>query len=433
MAHSPFLTLGAVAFLFGFLLLAFNLTNEYLALKGEYPLTELPTINSLLRRIGASAEFNANYPGVLDWGPFLQEHFYRLGGLTLPHWLSSHFGNLHENPARPLGLPGTLMAVAGVVIAVVCLARALLSRYRVLLAALTVSGFVWALTFRYAVAFHDFMILYSIGIPLLLYSLAMLCLHRLSGGRLTIVLGVAAALVFAVSAFQVSRISHEAEAARFQEALIADFERIRHVTEPGDRVFVPVPDANEYLVPFAGARSGVNFYLSGRIIRYQTVREYPLSDYDFVLARPPLEPGRSLTPENRLRFLYRPGDYSASLRGMVENIGERDPVIRSGQDVYFQDGRLTYYKEECSHDDTKPRYLLHLTPANMDDLPDHRRRHGFDNLDFYFYEHGVRFDGKCLAQVTLPDYDLAEIHAGQFLYENGVLRRIWREEFRPPE
>ena len=209
--RSPFLTLGAVAFLFGSLLMAFNLTNEYLALKDHYQLTDLPTLDSLQRRIGASEEFSAQYARYVEWGRFLKEQFYRLGGLSLPALVVEPLAALHENPTRPINPQGALVVVAGVVISVVCLALALLHRFRILLVALVVSGFIWALAFRYAVIFHEFMILYFIGIPLLFYSSAMSHLHRLFGRPLGIVLAAAAALVFVVSTVQVSRIGHDAE------------------------------------------------------------------------------------------------------------------------------------------------------------------------------------------------------------------------------
>ncbi len=454
--RSPYLKLGVVASLFAFLILTFNLTNEYIALKGEYHLTELPTVRSVQGRIGASEEFNANYAEYLEWDVMLRYHFYRLRGLTLPHWLSSHFGNLYANPIPLSDLQGTVMVFTGTVISVICLVWALLSRFRILLVALAVSGFIWSLALRNAAIFHDFMIISSIGIPLIFYSLAMLCFRRLWGDRLVVVLGVAAALVFVVSAFQVSRISHDAESARFHEAIIADFVRIRQVTEPGDRIFVPVPyrPSPYQQISFGGARRAVNFYLTGRLIGYQKKDEHNLSDYDFVLARPTLvDPGLSFTPENRLRFLYRPEDYSASLlRERVENIGETDPVIRSVYDVYLRDGRLTFLKDGCDHDDIRRRFLLHLIPVKVDDLPEHRRQHGFDNLDFDFsshrhfythsgfnfsthgfYTHSVRFDGKCLAQVILPNYDIAKIAVGQYFKENGDFINIWLEEFQPPK
>ena len=43
-----------------------------------------------------------------------------------------------------------------------------------------------------------------------------------------------------------------------------------------------------------------------------------------------------------------------------------------------------------------------FSPVDMDDLPPHRRRYGFDNRDFSFTWRGGFFDGKCLTQEPLP-------------------------------
>ena len=74
-------------------------------------------------------------------------------------------------------------------------------------------------------------------------------------------------------------------------------------------------------------------------------------------------------------------------------------------------------------------FFLHLIPANVADLPDHRKQYGFDNLDFVFDQHGDRFEGKCLAKVPLPEYAISEIGTGQFVPGQG---QVWKEEFTPP-
>ena len=48
MIGSPYLHLGLAAALFCAALLAFNVANEYVALKGEIPWPRLPTIQSFL-------------------------------------------------------------------------------------------------------------------------------------------------------------------------------------------------------------------------------------------------------------------------------------------------------------------------------------------------------------------------------------------------
>ena len=110
-----------------------------------------------------------------------------------------------------------------------------------------------------------------------------------------------------------------------------------------------------------------------------------------------------------------------------QSIASNEPATRSEFDLYLDRGKLYYVKEPCARADTQARFFLHVTPEDLDDLPDHRRQHGFDNLDFDFGMRGVLFDGKCVASVGLPQYAIARITTGQF---DGA-GRIWEVEFAP--
>ena len=101
------------------------------------------------------------------------------------------------------------------------------------------------------------------------------------------------------------------------------------------------------------------------------------------------------------------------------------PVARGVFDVYWTDGGLLYVREECDTSDTAARFFLHIFPERVDDLPNERRRYGFDNLDFNFFSSGAMFDGKCVAQAALPEYAMREAATGQFI---GA-RELWRTEF----
>ena len=101
-------------------------------------------------------------------------------------------------------------------------------------------------------------------------------------------------------------------------------------------------------------------------------------------------------------------------------------VIRSNFDLYLNDNSLHYVRDTCRPDDIQARFFLHILPHDTNDLPQHRQQYGFDNLDFAFYEHGVRFDGKCLASVPLPDYPIARINTGQWIRGEG---KLWEGEF----
>ena len=59
------------------------------------------------------------------------------------------------------------------------------------------------------------------------------------------------------------------------------------------------------------------------------------------------------------------------------------------------------------------------------DLPEPRRRYGYDNLDFPFAWHGLVLGGECVALVPLPAYPLTAIATGQYT-EAG---RLWQANF----
>ena len=114
----------------------------------------------------------------------------------------------------------------------------------------------------------------------------------------------------------------------------------------------------------------------------------------------------------------RRGEYAAATAGT--------PLTRGVFDVYRHGNRLTYIKESCRAMDAQARFYLHLIPRDVNDLPSGRQQYGFDNLNFDFAQQGTLFDGKCLATVELPDYEIAAIQTGQFTADGS---RIWQAEF----
>ena len=114
----------------------------------------------------------------------------------------------------------------------------------------------------------------------------------------------------------------------------------------------------------------------------------------------------------------RRAEYAAATAGT--------PLTRGVFDIYRRENQLIYIKENCQPVDTQPRFYLHLIPRNVNDLPSGRRQHGFDNLNFDFLEQGTLFDGKCLATVELPGYEIAAIQTGQYIPGES---RIWQAEF----
>ena len=90
-------------------------------------------------------------------------------------------------------------------------------------------------------------------------------------------------------------------------------------------------------------------------------------------------------------------------------------------DLYLGDRQLIFAKDPCEAKDTALRFLLHVVPKEMEDLPAARRDSGFDNLDFNFADRGVRWRGRCLAELWLPEYRIDHIRTGQFVAEDGAI------------
>ena len=131
-------------------------------------------------------------------------------------------------------------------------------------------------------------------------------------------------------------------------------------------------------------------------------------------------------------FDYQSGDVGVIVDGrMVQAfVRDRPPVIRSDWDVYLSENTLIYVKEPCAPADVDATFFLHLDPVDMNDLPEHRQQHGFDNLDFNFYALGAILDGKCLAELPLPEYAISEIRTGQYVPVDGGYNHLWEGQIR---
>ncbi len=86
-------------------------------------------------------------------------------------------------------------------------------------------------------------------------------------------------------------------------------------------------------------------------------------------------------------------------------------------DLYLGDGWLVYAKEPCEAEDIALRFLLHIHPKQLEDLTAERREFGFDNLDFTFLERGALWQGRCHAELRLPEYAVDRVRTGQFVGE----------------
>ena len=90
-------------------------------------------------------------------------------------------------------------------------------------------------------------------------------------------------------------------------------------------------------------------------------------------------------------------------------------IISSNFEVYLSENRLTYVKEPCNPTDVEALFFLHLTLIDVEDLPEGRKQHGFDNLGFRFHDFGTMSGKKCVAVRILPEYGIDRITTGQYI------------------
>ena len=126
-------------------------------------------------------------------------------------------------------------------------------------------------------------------------------------------------------------------------------------------------------------------------------------------------------------FPFDPDAYAAA----YENAASREPDARAEFNVYLDEDQrtLTYIREPCAPPDIAAPFFLHVVPARADDLPEKGGKAGFNNMDFDFQLRGAMFDGKCAAQVPLPEYRIAAIRTGQWTREQG---ESWEAAIQPP-
>ena len=423
---SRYLKLGVGTLLFGMAVLSFNLGNEYRAFDGEISLTELPTVKSMTYRFGADDAFNERFVERLAWRNFLENQFYRIARATLPFWVSPFDNyNIYEDKDY-------LGVIVGALATGVCVLGLLFVRQKMLLATLVLSGFCWALPMRHNTSFHDSESVFYIGVPLVLFAMGCRGLPRLFGDRLLIGLSAAALLVFVLSSFEMGRVGHDLRASEIQEAVIADFEHIRTIAEAGQSVFVSPPIWNFF--DSQGCFRSLHYYLAGRVLgTSEWLRDS--AALDFLISRQRVAGPALLTPDNRQIFLYRRSDYSALID---EGIRQSELVIRRDGyfDVYRSGNRLIYVRHQ-DEDSVEPssvtdmRFFLYVTPVDVDDLPAHRKQHGFDRLDFRFDNCRILHRDRDVAVRELPDYDFTVIRTGQYLVnEDGSYRQFWKGEVR---
>ena len=112
------------------------------------------------------------------------------------------------------------------------------------------------------------------------------------------------------------------------------------------------------------------------------------------------------------------------------SIAGTEPLFRYIFDVYIDEGTnsLVYVKERCQISDVEPGFFLHIFPVDGNDLAEDRHQYGFESRDFKFSTGGVLAGGRCVTKVALPEYDIATIHTGQYIYHQDQYVHLWFHE-----
>ncbi len=444
--RSRYTALGLAALLFGSAVLGFNFANEYAAFGGETAVTELPSFESMLRRTGLGQDSAS----VGWWLHFLRGQFYPVRVASVPlvladwgaglrGWFPSvpYSGSGFSGPELSLYLLLLLLSVAAAAV-VVRLARRLLPRRRRMpLAILGLSGFFWALPMRHNVVYfgHDHEAVYYVGVPLVLYSLLLLYVHKRWGHGPVVGFAVAALLAFVVSAFQVyQRWIPDARAAEVQRTAMSELGAIRETTR-GKVVLVLESVEPGWLTQVSRLHYAWNYYLAGSIPIYARDVEAGARAADFIVTPDRVESGALLTPGNERVFLYGLAgiddlveSYRAAYRQVVSS---GDPAAHSHFDVYLGDGVLTFVRGPCVGEDVRYWIFLRAVPEDLKDLPGWRRlQAGSDHLAFHSTALPMLFEEKCMAVLPLPDYPVSRIRARQKLppSRDGSHRQGWNVE-----
>ena len=274
---------------------------------------------------------------------------------------------------------------------------------------------------RRTVAFHDYEAVYYVGMPLLMFTLIMVCVRKRYGARAARDLSVAAVAVFVLSAYYMGQSDYTIGIERENElraARISDFEAIREIA--GDKkVFV----TREVRWNNWDSVMGERFYMHGRFFE----KGHP-DDADFIVSAVRQDVDALLTPDNQTAFLYSKGFGPDTADWLA---GQSEPIYRGGEfDVYVDGGRIYYIGLPYTYypGGDAPKFFLHVMPVDENDLTETYREAGFENLDFNLRDNALDpgHDWRQIAMAELPRYPIAEIKTGQFT-EGG---KIWEARAR---
>ena len=435
--------LGALALLLGAGMLGYNLAREHAALDGRRAVAELPSARSMLLRTGLGETRYADAEE-RQLPAFLRLQFHRVGAVSVPFAFSGG-ADLDEFAWRDSEAP--MLFWIGVIATVGTLAGfAVFRGPKGPLAALALTGFVWALLVPHNVAWvsHQYETMFHVGVPLCLFAALLIVMRRLWRPAP----GVCAALavvVFAASNMALGLRHRDAGEAGAERAQMAEFEAAAKTIGGGS---VWVHAHSQALNRFVNQRRFLNFYMAGNFLhidRLDLFDDKAISAVDFVLAFERYDIPALLTPEHGSVFLYRAGaEAGAVLAAMRQEQREEHrrlrtltPVARTTWDIHVvpaigqagdtrRGAELAYFKAPCSLDDTRGMFRLRVT-ALGGKAPWGQARQ-LERRFFFFHEHGTMMDDKCVMRVPLPAWPAAAAYADQLRPDGDVAS--WRVVFQ---
>ena len=400
---SRYLLLGLASLLFCALVMGFNIANEYVALRGEIPLLDLPSIRSMLAR----AVIGEGLPGAPRpaWLPLIEVQIERIGGVSLPYLILPWFGHDgYSAGAREWGFwVGVIVWAAG-------LLSLAFTRHKLVVASLLLAGWAWGLAVRGSTILlaHEHEGLLYIGVPLAVIAILLTAIsRRIKWNAIGAAVAVAALIVFGISMSQFARFAYSEDPS--QTAVNSDLSAIRKITQGASVCVGP-------MTSIWGSRHALNYYLSGSVVNSGAVCSFgPAAADPFIIDPAYAESGALRAPRNQLAFLYDARRLSEPPHETeLKDLSSREPIIESNFSVYLDEDSLIYAKEPCSDSDARGSFFLLLHPAKSADLPPSARATDSHDLFFRFYKRGARYDDACIARVALPDYPIERIRAGQY-------------------
>ena len=163
--------------------------------------------------------------------------------------------------------------------------------------------------------------------------------------------------------------------------------RGRHIGR--QRQILP-PAARQHL-PAAGRRADYELI--------EPAAHQPEADYNLAFSRQIYR--NTLIAARPLHTARMTPEIIAAYRELYRQATAGEPIIRADYNVYLEDQRLTFVRENCPPEEPDAWFGVGIFPRHRETLPPRLRHSGSYAI---LRTHGIRLDRLCLAVLQLPDY-----------------------------